>query len=410
MYILSIPAQLTFLFQICIQTSHEEENTVTEEFFTTISDANIIANGLESVIDTVVSQSDSINMAVPVSVAEYPTDLSRTQVADIRDTVKQGGKRSPVLQDISQQKPIKGRQKAEQKHQQTQEISKKLVKALSEKILKRQMSQQAELTQQQCQNSASESEMCQVNTPAATSSNVISNNHIDTITKSVQYPIYNVQTQSVRTQSAQTKVTLPDKPKHNEIPVGGKDTLAVTTEAVSAVSSAAFSHAHNYVPPVTHAQHSVTAEEVQYVLPPTPIQCVPNIHGTAAENSEDPVKFQQYLANCGSAPLTRTNQNTPMTNSGASVSASVPVHDYYHNPANQYVYQITPPLDSNVDRDILLERYIQQQQQYYQEQVNMQYQGQHIKDNYGIKSPDSGYHESCSVSPHEQALVVSVST
>ena len=392
--------------QICVQTSPEEERNVTEEFFTAISDASIIAHGLDAVIDTVVSQSDSINMTVPVSIAEFPADLARSQSSDIREPMKQGGKRSPVLQDISQQKPSKGRQKPEQKQQQTQEISKKLVKALSEKILRRQMSQQAESNLQK--SNVSESELCQINTTTATATGAVNhgipNNAIDSRTKYVQNPQYTVQTQNPQTQEL-----LAEKCKVSENPIGAKDTFAVATEPVSVVSSAALCHNHNYVPSCTHAQTPVTPEEVQYVLPPTPIQCVPNIHGTAPENSDDSAKFQQYLANCGSAPLTHTNQNTPMTNSDASVTASVPVHDYYPNTTNQYVYQITPPLDTSVDRDILLERYIQQQQQYFQEQMGMQYQAQPMKDNYGIKSPDSGYHESCSVSPHEQANMVSMS-
>ena len=374
---------------------------MTEEFFTTISDASIIAHGLDAVIDTVVSQADSINMTVPVSVAEYPADLTRSQSSEILESsVKPEGKRSPVLQDISQQKPTKMRQKPEPKHQQTQEISKKLVKALSEKILKRQMSQQAESNLQK--SSASESELCQINNIPSQSSGTLNqgaqNNAIDSRTKYVQNPIYTAQTQN-----APTKETLIVNSK--ETPAGAKDSFPVATEPVA---SDTHCHTQNYVPAsCTHAQTPVTPEEVQYVLPPTPIQCIPNIHGTATENSEDPVKFQQYLTNCGSNPMTHPNQNTPMTNSDASVTASVPVHDYYPATTNQYVYQLTPPLDSSVDRDILLERYIQQQQQYFQEQMGMQYQTQQMKDNYGIKSPDSGYHESCSVSPHEQANMVS---
>ena len=341
------------------------------------------------------TQSEQLNMTVPVAVTEYPTDLRRRD-SGMSETVKYGGSKSPVLQDISQHKPSKGRQKAEQK-QQTQEISKKLVKALSEKILKRQLSQQAEISQQR--DGVHENET-KLTPPITTPCSVLNGSQSNSVSQknSVAYQANYVH----------SDVNISESAKLHE--VNPKETLPACKTLISEAASAAppltvSSHMQSYGSP----QVPAVPEKVQYIQTPVPIQCIPNVHGTAAENSHDPVKLQQYLANCGSLPVPQTNQNNHVISSATSGTTSAPVQDYYQNNF-QYVYQLTPPLtqSTDVDRDLLLERYIQQQNAYFQEQTaNLHYQGHQAKDNYGMKSPDSGYNETCSVSPHEQSHVVS---
>ncbi|KAL5016848.1 hypothetical protein ScPMuIL_006437 [Solemya velum] len=67
---------------------------------------------------------------------------------------------------------------------------------------------------------------------------------------------------------------------------------------------------------------------------------------------------------------------------------------------NDFVYSTR---DENENRDLILERYIQQQHMY-QEQQNFQYTNGSVKD-YNMKSPDSGFHEPC-VSPTERPVMV----
>ncbi|KAJ8306359.1 hypothetical protein KUTeg_016904 [Tegillarca granosa] len=94
----------------------------------------------------------------------------------------------------------------------------------------------------------------------------------------------------------------------------------------------------------------------------------------------------------------------------------------YYNNMNNYIYPlgISPNGNQYVDRDIMLERYIQQQQeQFYHDhhlhqqqqppppppqQHNFQY-GVSMKENYAMKSPDSGFHEPC-LSPTEASSLV----
>ena len=356
----------------------------------------MITHTIEPVMQAAETQSDSLNMTVPVAITEYPTDLSRRPV-EMVEPMKYHGNKSPVLQELSQPKPSKVKQKPEQKHQ-TQEISRKLVKALSEKILKRRMNQFAE--QNLAKESESASETAKVSTTSSAVFNGIPSNSVDQMSF---HPV----TYETQARELQRTVTVSDSANVTEIPADSKLSLpsckSLMPDPTSVTPVSNSNNAPEYISSHTHTPHQVPPEKVQYVPMAAPVQCIPNMHGTAAENSNDPVKFQQYLANCGSIPLSHANQNNHVINNTGAMA--VPVHDYYQNTNNQYVYQLTPP--SDMDRDMLLERYIQQQNQYYQEQTSLQYQGQQTKESYSMKSPDSGYNETCSVSPQELTHPVS---
>ena len=392
---------IAFTFQICVQTSSVREETVAEDLFTAISDTNVITHDIEPVMHAAEIPTDSLNMTIPVAIAEYPTNLSRPLV-EMEDPMKysgqngHSGQKSPVLQELTQPKTNKVKQKQEQKHQ-TQEISKKLVKALSEKILKRQMSQQAEANRQKECDSVNET--AKISATSSTVLNGIPNNSMD------QMPFHPVPYETPQRQEVQRNVSvserIPELPTDTKLSLPSCKSIASDPTPVTAACTSHNTHTPEYIAQQTHAPVQAPLEKVQYAPMPTPVQCVQSMHGTASENASDPVKLQQYLANCGSIPMSHANQNNNHVINNAP-AMSVPVHDYYQNANNPYVYQLTPSLPSgDVDREMLLERYIQQQNQYYHEQTQLQYQAQQAKETYSMKSPDSGYNETCSISPQE---------
>lgn len=121
-------------------------------------------------------------------------------------------------------------------------------------------------------------------------------------------------------------------------------------------------------------------------------------------------KHAQYMRH-NSVPITnqndyQTSAPNSITNAFAGGNGAPPM--YYYPDANNgqfntYTSPVRPAAVGNSDRDIMLERYIQQQTPYLQEHPG--YRG-HTKDTYSLKSPDSGYCEPC-VSPQDQCYVVS---
>ncbi|XP_062592697.1 protein grainyhead-like isoform X2 [Saccostrea cucullata] len=71
--------------------------------------------------------------------------------------------------------------------------------------------------------------------------------------------------------------------------------------------------------------------------------------------------------------------------------------------SNGYIYPITPPqMNHSPPSNEMMERYLQQQQQYHPEQSpSYGYYNVSMKENYAMKSPDSGYQEPC-LSPTDQ--------
>ena len=127
-----------------------------------------------------------------------------------------------------------------------------------------------------------------------------------------------------------------------------------------------------------------------------PVQVVQNIHTTYQTN----VQTAQH----GNQHATPARQH------------SYPGYNFSGNTNNGvymgYQYSDTSPTDSTPDRDVMLERYIQQQQQqqYYAEHSAHAYtygiSGMKENGNYAMKSPDSGFQEPCS--PTENKTLVNI--
>ncbi|XP_076093814.1 uncharacterized protein LOC143064677 isoform X3 [Mytilus galloprovincialis] len=127
--------------------------------------------------------------------------------------------------------------------------------------------------------------------------------------------------------------------------------------------------------------------------------CYPDM---LVNNLQHLVSLQQSTGTSIQEPIT----TTPMRQN----SYPVTTNNFYSQNTNYMYPPVTSSLENQVaDRDIMLERFIQQQQ-FYQEQQQQHHQPAHpqtypyatnIKENYTMKSPDSGYHEPC-LSPTEQ--------
>lgn len=127
--------------------------------------------------------------------------------------------------------------------------------------------------------------------------------------------------------------------------------------------------------------------------------CYPDM---LVNNLQHLVSLQQSTGISIQEPIT----TTPMRQN----SYPVTTNNFYSQNTNYMYPPVTSSLENQVaDRDIMLERFIQQQQ-FYQEQQQQHHQPAHpqtypyatnIKENYTMKSPDSGYHEPC-LSPTEQ--------
>lgn len=75
--------------------------------------------------------------------------------------------------------------------------------------------------------------------------------------------------------------------------------------------------------------------------------------------------------------------------------------------SNGYIYPITPPqMNHSPPGNEMIERYLQQQQYHQEPSPSYGYYGVNMKENYAMKSPDSGYQEPC-LSPTDQLSIVS---
>ena len=123
----------------------------------------------------------------------------------------------------------------------------------------------------------------------------------------------------------------------------------------------------------------------------------------------------QHVQNTHQPPvqqMQQQQQQTPLRQNSLPVTSCNSMS--YTNSTNNYMYPpVTPPQNGHMtseESSIMLERYIQQQQQFYQEQQQQQQQTMYpypvaIKENYAMKSPDSGFHEPC-LSPPDANQVV----
>jgi hypothetical protein len=140
-----------------------------------------------------------------------------------------------------------------------------------------------------------------------------------------------------------------------------------------------------------------------------------NMHHTAEQCYPGMVDLRptQILAGQSEQDLLHNTGIHHQTIRQNSYSASNQCHSSnYSN--NGYIYPITPPqMNHSPPNNEIMERYLQQQQQQQQQQQPYHpeqspgygFYGVSMKDNYAMKSPDSGYQEPC-LSPTEQMNIV----
>lgn len=139
----------------------------------------------------------------------------------------------------------------------------------------------------------------------------------------------------------------------------------------------------------------------------TVLEIDPTLHQTVGNAFPDMVvPNMHHLASLQSNGVPDIQNSTPMRQNSYPVTTNS-----FYNQNGSFLYSPVPTsLENQIpDRDMMLERFIQQQQ-FYQEQHHQHQQAPPAtlypcaiagKDNYTMKSPDSGYHEPC-LSPIEQ--------
>lgn len=132
------------------------------------------------------------------------------------------------------------------------------------------------------------------------------------------------------------------------------------------------------------------------------------LHMSVSHNSCFPEVLVPNMHHLASLQSTTHSVPEPQNTTPMRQNSYPSTTNTYYNHNNNYMYQ-TSPLENQIpDRDMMLERFIQQQQ-FYQEQHHVQTPAHpqtypyamNMKENYTMKSPDSGYHEPC-LSPTEQ--------
>ncbi|XP_053393809.1 uncharacterized protein LOC123523670 isoform X2 [Mercenaria mercenaria] len=297
------------------------------------------------------------------------------------------------------------REPKEQVNVKTQELSKKLVKALTEKIMKR-MNQK----DQQTISEKTELETAVSNLPPGGREGVCTNNVEDKytyITDSAVLKDISVE-KNHETILENLPVTLPviEAESLDASPV------PMTTYSSSHLTS---STAHTSSSPLSLTKEIKTAQnctQTRLVDAPQTIESasvtrrvtVPIFNKDSAIAHAQTLETKQYVRQ-NSVPA--TNQNGYQTNSSNSAAnichaSNGPPPVYYFPDVNSgaismYQNPVRSTVAATSDCDIMLERYIQQQAPYVHE--NPSGRG-HGKETYSLKSPDSGFCEPC-VSPRE---------
>jgi hypothetical protein len=289
----------------------------------------------------------------------------------------------------------------------SEEISKKLFKALTEKILrKRQLEQEQQQLQQQQQQQIQQQQQQQ------------------------QQQLQ--QQQQQRHSPPNSLMAVPVSTATTTSDVNGflQDTLDLTTKLTNfTVKHEGFLEELNGdIAPleggsVTTALSTASSMPIPTQSPPQgipmPVSTCANTSGMMLPTAQtqcfqmlQPVQGVQQNSVVTSIPAAHTTLSSA---SHTGTQFNVPAHGYHYgntNNVNNYTYPLGDPSTENhniVDRDIMLERYIHQQQQYYQQDQPHQfpqYCNGNVKDSYNMKSPDSGFHEPC-VSPTDGSTAVS---
>ncbi|XP_060551159.1 uncharacterized protein LOC132712748 isoform X2 [Ruditapes philippinarum] len=306
------------------------------------------------------------------------------------------------------EKVRRAREPKEQVNVKTQEISKKLVKALTEKIMKR-MSQKDNETISE----ASEIESAVANLPPQGRASATINNLESHINESASVNKVTVE------QNHET--ILENLPENLPIIEAGNldaSPVPVTTFISSGLTSSAPQQSSSPLSPtkdlkksqnctqtnLVNVSQTIESASVTRVSPP--VYCKNN----AAAHAQALVTKQSQFMRHNSLPASNQNSyqaynsNTVLNTCRAPNGAPAPVYyfpDVSNGSFNIYQTQVRPTIPGTSDCDIMLERYIQQQTPYSHENPNLRAR---CKDGYSLKSPDSGFCEPC-VSPREPNLV-----
>ncbi|KAK3606177.1 hypothetical protein CHS0354_010815 [Potamilus streckersoni] len=262
----------------------------------------------------------------------------------------------------------------------TQDISRKLIKALTEKILKKKM------TQQQNVNVCTEMTRT-ILSPSTSTADVNgfmedNRNLTDKMTDfSMKQEEFRDGLHSTLTSVAlETSVNIPLSSNSSNIslpPLLSTQSISVDTIQHVSIAVSSVSQVSQDLISTTQSQLSAPHVSGQCYEMLQPVQCVQTMDEQQSENA---------------APLHPTYYYPPPSSQ----------HTSCQYPSNKQCISLSMTPLSTTDRDIMLERYIQQQQQYYhqaQTQQNYPYPVA-VKDTYNLKSPDSGFHEPC-ISPSD---------
>lgn len=384
------------MFQVCVETTCLNTEPVEG------AELYVIAPG--SVAQSTGVVTSSVSMAMP-SINDQRNDIIASACG--------ANKASTTMALNAEKIPHNGRRSREHKEQmnvKTQELPKKLVKALAEKIMKR-MNQK----DQDTLNAKTELETAVSNLPEGEVTRV----SVENIERSFSQTVGNNILKEMDVEQNHDSIL-------ENLPVNLPVIEAENFEA-SPVSVTSYSSSRQTPATVNNASHSLslikdvkcaqTGTQTQLVnVSQTTESAVVTRHVTPPIFSRDktythapaPAEKQAQYLRQNSVPA--TNQNGYQTNTSSNVTMSFqgsngPPPMYYFPQANTGHFNVYPdPTRSTVTShsDLMLERYIQQQTPYIHEHPT--YRGQ-VKDTSNLKSPDSGFCEPC-VSPRELNQVV----
>lgn len=384
------------MFQVCVETTCLNTESV--------EGAELYVVSPESVAQSTGVVTSSVSMAMPnlndrrnnITASACGANKVTTTMTVDAEKIPHNGKRS--------------REPKEQMNVRTQELPKKLVKALAEKIMKR-MNQK----DQETSNAKTELETAVSNLPEGEVTRV----SVENIERSFSQSVGNNVLKEIGIEQNHDSIL-------ENLPVNLPVIEAEHFEA-SPASIASYSSSHQTPLTVNNATHSLslikdvkcaqTGTQTQLVnVSQTAESAIVTRHVTPPIFSKDKTythapaltaKQAQYLRQ-NSVPA--TNQNGYQMNNSNNVTMSFqgsngPPPMYYFPETNTGHFNMCPnPTRSTVTShsDLMLERYIQQQTPYIHEHPT--YRG-HSKDTSNLKSPDSGFCEPC-VSPRELNQVV----
>lgn len=325
---------------------------------------------------------------------------------------------SRVIADVpsnTEKVPYSGRRSREQREQvnaKTQELSKKLVKALTEKIRKRMHHKE-----QFPMNNTSEMETAVSSLTDVRNASIES---LDKFAQSSEEPVMKSLTVEQNHESI-----LDNLPENLPIIEAGNldsSPLPLTTYSVTEHSQSGFhissvsqsSPSTNILSSsVNDSMHSVTKPNTTDSAVCTTGSLPTRLQQTSAPSAHAPSQInkhhylRQNTVPSGNQNLYRQCNTVDATNTYTGTQNSQAVYYYPDTPQTMYNMfpnpAARPPNSSNNDSEIMLQRYIQQQNSFVQDIPK--HPGA-MKDTYNMKSPDSGYGESTCETPKDPSHVV----